>query len=53
VDNKEHFLEKIKKIIPNLIFIIIFTCIFYTYWNVENTGWKTDNTNDMFYDIKK
>jgi hypothetical protein len=24
-----------------------------TYWNVENKDWKTDNTNDMFYDIKE
>jgi hypothetical protein len=24
-----------------------------TYWNVENMDWKTDNTNDMFYDIKE
>jgi hypothetical protein len=24
-----------------------------TTWNVENKGWKTDDTNDMFYDIKK
>ena len=24
-----------------------------TTWNVENKGWKTDDTNDMFYEIKK
>jgi hypothetical protein len=24
-----------------------------TYWNVENKDWKTDDTNDMFYDIKE
>jgi hypothetical protein len=24
-----------------------------TYWNVENKDWKTDNTSDMFYDIKE
>jgi hypothetical protein len=24
-----------------------------TYWNVENMDWKTDDTSDMFYDIKK
>jgi hypothetical protein len=23
-----------------------------TYWNVENTGWKTEDTDDMFYGIK-
>ena len=24
-----------------------------TYWNVENKDWKTDDTSDMFYDIKE
>jgi hypothetical protein len=24
-----------------------------TYWNVENMDWKTDDTSDMFYDIKE
>jgi hypothetical protein len=24
-----------------------------TYWSVENKDWKTDDTNDMFYDIKE
>jgi hypothetical protein len=24
-----------------------------TYWNVENKNWHTDNTDKMFYDIKK
>jgi hypothetical protein len=24
-----------------------------TYWNVENMDWKTDDTNDMFYDIQE